>query len=163
MTTARKDLEELASDVSVRPPGHPDVTIAQAKQRAAYAVRAVNNFEALVEALKEFVRLDDESELQAADGSELVMALNDARAALAADESSPGKKRQTMMVCIWTEIDPDDMTGVFETTCGHTFSLNSDSPEENQMKFCCYCGDELTSVKATAALLANHDAPEGRG
>jgi hypothetical protein len=45
-------------------------------------VLAVNNFKALVSALNEFVRLDEESTLQAADGSELVAALNDARALL---------------------------------------------------------------------------------
>lgn len=46
--------------------------------------------------------------------------------------------------CTWTE---DDL-GVSQTTCGNSFALDSGSPGENGMKFCCYCGKELRAPDA---------------
>lgn len=44
-----------------------------------------------------------------------------------------------MKVCLWTEDD----NGVWETSCKQMFVLNEGTPEQNHMKFCCYCGTKL--------------------
>ncbi len=45
-------------------------------------------------------------------------------------------------VCTWTEDDE----GVWQTDCGEAFFFNDGTPEENTMKFCCWCGAELQQV-----------------
>ena len=45
--------------------------------------------------------------------------------------------------CLWSRADDD--TDVWETTCGHAFTIIDGSPADNQMAFCCYCGRELES------------------
>lgn len=45
-------------------------------------------------------------------------------------------------LCIWAE----DMDGTYNTDCGCSFVMNAGTPEENDMKFCCYCGKELTAI-----------------
>lgn len=47
--------------------------------------------------------------------------------------------------CTWSADDD----GNFNTTCGHTFTLEYDGPTENQMKFCCYCGGDLIDQSPT--------------
>ncbi len=47
------------------------------------------------------------------------------------------------VACIWTK----DECGVYDTSCGGRFSIAVDTPAENDMKFCPYCG---------AALIAEH-------
>ena len=44
--------------------------------------------------------------------------------------------------CVWTADEHDDYS-IWETDCGNTFQLEYDGPEENKMKFCCYCGKLL--------------------
>ena len=43
--------------------------------------------------------------------------------------------------CIWSQ--EDEASEGWETDCGHNFELNDGTPEENNMKFCCYCGKLL--------------------
>lgn len=43
--------------------------------------------------------------------------------------------------CVWTQEDED--SEYFETDCGHDFCLIDGLPEDNDMKFCCYCGKHL--------------------
>lgn len=46
------------------------------------------------------------------------------------------------MNCKWIE-DEDD--GAWDTSCGKRFLITEGTPEENGMKFCCYCGKPLVS------------------
>ncbi len=43
-----------------------------------------------------------------------------------------------MEECAWVEEDGD-----WDTDCGHVFMINEGTPEENEMKFCCYCGKRI--------------------
>jgi hypothetical protein len=43
------------------------------------------------------------------------------------------------MSCIWRE----DAGGLWSTECGHAFEFNDGGPNENQIKFCGYCGSSL--------------------
>lgn len=44
--------------------------------------------------------------------------------------------------CIWSRAD--DGSEVYETSCQEgCFMLNSGTPSENGMRFCCYCGKPL--------------------
>jgi hypothetical protein len=47
-------------------------------------------------------------------------------------------------VCKWREDDPD--FGTWRTGCGHLWSFNAGGPEENDAKFCQYCGGALTAA-----------------
>lgn len=42
----------------------------------------------------------------------------------------------------------DDIGGdsAWETECKHQFEFTNDGPEENNFKFCCYCGGTLVVV-----------------
>ena len=42
--------------------------------------------------------------------------------------------------CEWVEDDE----GNFETSCGEMFTFADGTPSDNAMKFCCYCGKELS-------------------
>tara|TARA_R110000868_G_scaffold199913_3_gene447048 strand:+ start:475 stop:651 length:177 start_codon:yes stop_codon:yes gene_type:complete len=47
--------------------------------------------------------------------------------------------------CIWAEAGD----GVWHPECGGAFILNDGTPEENGMKFCCYCGSPLVQQLKT--------------
>jgi hypothetical protein len=40
--------------------------------------------------------------------------------------------------CAWREDE-----GVWGADCGHEFVINDGTPEENDMKFCCFCGKRI--------------------
>lgn len=44
--------------------------------------------------------------------------------------------------CVWTENED----GYWETKCGEEFILETGTPKENEMKFCCFCGKKLKQV-----------------
>lgn len=44
--------------------------------------------------------------------------------------------------CIWSETTD----GQWSTDCGHLFELAADTPRENKMAYCCYCGGRLEQV-----------------
>ena len=44
--------------------------------------------------------------------------------------------------CTWME----DEQGIWHTDCRHMFVLHADSPSENNMRYCCYCGRELKEL-----------------
>lgn len=44
--------------------------------------------------------------------------------------------------CVWT----DDEDGIYHTTCGGMFVLLADTPRQNGMNYCCYCGRTLTEA-----------------
>lgn len=50
--------------------------------------------------------------------------------------------------CTWTL---NDFDGSFDTLCGEKFSLDSGTPEENKMRWCCYCGKTLVSLPPSPA------------
>jgi hypothetical protein len=52
-------------------------------------------------------------------------------------------------VCEWKQ-DTDYETEIWHTSCGEAFVFNDGGPEENFLKFCCYCGGRLTAIRALA-------------
>lgn len=48
------------------------------------------------------------------------------------------------LVCAWTLDEPDE--GKWDTSCGESFLLLEGTPEDNNMRFCCYCGLPLTGI-----------------
>ena len=46
--------------------------------------------------------------------------------------------------CVWTE--DRETHEVFDTTCGNRFEFNDQGPDENDFKFCPYCGKRLAAV-----------------
>ena len=56
----------------------------------------------------------------------------------------PSKRKRlnkpVVSVCVWEE----DSDGNWETACGNIFCLNEGTPSENEMRFCCYCGKQLS-------------------
>ena len=47
--------------------------------------------------------------------------------------------KQDVGECTWSESED----GQYDTSCGGIFELTVDTPEENEFKFCCYCGGVL--------------------
>ena len=43
--------------------------------------------------------------------------------------------------CLWTLTDSSE--NLWETSCGNVFFLIEDTPKENGMQYCCYCGKAL--------------------
>ncbi len=54
-----------------------------------------------------------------------------------------------VMRCAWTE----DEDGTYQTNCGQAFQFIDGTPDENLMKFCCYCGQPLVVVRYTEPVL----------
>jgi hypothetical protein len=48
--------------------------------------------------------------------------------------------------CEWSQVDTS--SDMWETECGESFVFIADGPEENDMKFCCYCGESLIAIRA---------------
>lgn len=49
--------------------------------------------------------------------------------------------------CYWDADYPG--SDMFSTSCKHAFRLDDGGPEENEMKFCCFCGRPLVEEPAT--------------
>jgi len=63
--------------------------------------------------------------------------------------SSIADKHLTKVECGWTHttsIIEDE--GIWETLCGNTFMFVEGTPQDNSMKFCCYCGRPLVQIEA---------------
>jgi len=58
--------------------------------------------------------------------------------------------------CVWQQ-DKDD--GSWDTDCGNKFCIESGTPGDNRMLFCCYCGAALV----TPNVLGNRLAAGGAG
>lgn len=43
-------------------------------------------------------------------------------------------------MCIWAR---DADSDAWDSSCGHMFCLNEGTPLENDMSFCCFCGEPL--------------------
>lgn len=48
-----------------------------------------------------------------------------------------------MAKCVWAE----DMDGNWDTSCHHTFVFTQGGPDDNGMKFCCFCGLRLNEER----------------
>ena len=57
--------------------------------------------------------------------------------------------------CQWRE----DFDGNYDTDCKQSFCMIDGTPEENGMRFCCYCGKPLTAVKCREAELSGGEDP----
>ena len=44
--------------------------------------------------------------------------------------------------CTWWQ-DGDSDSGMYQTSCRRYFDLNDGTPEDNKMRWCCYCGKRL--------------------
>ena len=42
-------------------------------------------------------------------------------------------------VCTWTE----DASGIWHTDCGEAFEIQTGSPGQNGLRYCCFCGRRL--------------------
>ena len=47
---------------------------------------------------------------------------------------------EPLSICIWTE----DENGAWHTSCNNIFEVIFGCPSDNNMRFCCYCGKDLT-------------------
>ena len=52
-----------------------------------------------------------------------------------------------MRYCVWSE----DGDGTWQTSCRRSFVLIEGTPEQNGMRFCCYCGSRLQQKLQEAA------------
>ena len=46
-------------------------------------------------------------------------------------------------ICVWAL---DDDTDSWDTTCGEKFVFIEGGPNDNKVKFCCYCGRTVKAV-----------------
>lgn len=44
--------------------------------------------------------------------------------------------------CIWVLVEDPDID-LWCTSCGNEFHIEADTPSDNHMKYCCYCGKEI--------------------
>ena len=51
--------------------------------------------------------------------------------------------------CVWWQLGQD--SDLWRTDCHEEFFLASDTPEDNGMKFCCFCGKPLVGVPDVVA------------
>ena len=47
--------------------------------------------------------------------------------------------------CTWSNSEDDSDTH-WQTSCGEDFLLNDGTPEDNNMKYCCYCGKPIEQL-----------------
>jgi hypothetical protein len=51
------------------------------------------------------------------------------------------------MKCKWRQVtDGFEALGQWETDCGNCYEITEGTPEENEMRYCSYCGRELEQV-----------------
>ena len=46
-------------------------------------------------------------------------------------------------ICEWSQ---EEESYIWESDCGGTFILEDGGPEENKMKYCCFCGKPLVQT-----------------
>jgi len=50
--------------------------------------------------------------------------------------------------CQWRQRDDWEGSAFWDTDCGETFVFTEDTPIENGLRFCCFCGKPLEQVLA---------------
>ena len=53
--------------------------------------------------------------------------------------------RDAARVCLWSQ-DGDYESDTYGTSCGRYYCIIEGAPDENDMKYCCYCGGKLEQV-----------------
>ena len=53
------------------------------------------------------------------------------------------KPKGKIAKCKWKQDDD----GVYDSSCGHKWQFIEGGPRENGMKFCCYCGKPLVTIR----------------
>jgi len=53
-----------------------------------------------------------------------------------------GKEKAPVIPCTWKS----DEEGNWTTSCGELYCIIEGTPEENKMKFCCFCGRSLKQI-----------------
>jgi len=51
-------------------------------------------------------------------------------------------------ICKWKQ-DANGEWNLWDTDCGETFSLEAETPKENKMVYCCFCGRKIKEVLAS--------------
>lgn len=55
------------------------------------------------------------------------------------------------MICKWVKVKDEDWGDVYLTDCGETFILEEGTPEDNKIRYCCYCGKPLKNPETPSA------------
>ncbi len=50
----------------------------------------------------------------------------------------------TNEACHWDQEDLD--SDCYSTDCGHYFNVTDGTPDDNEMRFCCFCGRRLVAI-----------------
>jgi hypothetical protein len=58
-------------------------------------------------------------------------------------------------LCKWSQNED----GAFETECGGAFEIMSGTPTDNNMRYCCYCGDAIEEVGYEGDVIEDEAAP----
>jgi hypothetical protein len=51
---------------------------------------------------------------------------------------------KSIRYCEWRLSDPDE--GTWSTSCMCDFAILCGTPKQNDMRFCCYCGDPIREI-----------------
>lgn len=98
-----------------------------------------NALRALADALSSGTHYVESPELHEAmmRAADYLRACADAQPAPAVPQAEP-KREPT---CLWSRADDD--ADLWETECGHAFTLTDGTPTENEMLFCNFCGKRV--------------------
>jgi len=55
-------------------------------------------------------------------------------------------KAELQPYCKWEQ---DGEWNLWDTDCGETFCLEAETPKENKMVYCCFCGRKIKEVLAS--------------
>lgn len=53
-------------------------------------------------------------------------------------------KTRAVKACCWSQ--DDEFSDAWSTGCGEMFVLNEGTPKENEMRFCCFCGEKIEQI-----------------
>jgi predicted nucleic acid-binding protein len=67
------------------------------------------------------------------------------RAAAQLKQERDALARDAARVCLWSQ-DGDYESDTYGTSCGRYYCIIEGAPDENDMKYCCYCGGKLEQV-----------------
>lgn len=51
-----------------------------------------------------------------------------------------------LLDCPWIQEDDWEDPSIYATECGKTFLITEGTPDNNDMKYCCYCGKKLIQI-----------------
>jgi len=115
--------------------------VSQTLRPSATVIALLN---AATEQITTLTRERDAAVQDAARQLDLRYAANRELVALQRETDAMRKVYDAARVCHWREDDHD--FGTWRTGCGHLWSFNAGGPEENDTKFCQYCGGALNAA-----------------